>query len=404
MLKRDIIRYLLSVFHGIFLLILTWLWLSSYLTYGDEFWLIKWSSTIKRVFLNLDEDPHQKRFLFINLAYDKAVIPREDGPGTEVITDRAQLTRFFNISGSQAHSAKFIFCDVFLQGSSDWDDSLELSVSKNNNLIFPAHKDLKGNLIKPALNVPFAIADYQSNRGNTFLKFRLFQDNLINTVPVLMYKTLNQKVISDGLFSKYDDDQPILNSVIVDYPIRTYELLDEPEYTLVNLSELLILPEEVIVNEYLKDRIILMGDLQNDTHNTIFGPMAGTLILLNIYLTLEGGHHRLPWTWFIFLIVSYSLLSYRVFFAHKKDITAPGKREKITEKYPFLLSFFGYLFILGLLSVLSYLIFGIHVNILIIAIYFNVCGFIRNLQDNPNWKKEGKAWLMNIKNEYFKFY
>lgn len=366
--------------------------------------MIKWSTTIKRVFLNLDEDPHQKRFLFIDLAYDKAVIKREEGPGTEVITDRAQLTRFFNISGKQSGAAKFIFCDVFLKGSSEWDDSLELSVKKNKNLIFPAHRDSKGAMNKPALNVPYAIADYQSNRGNTFLKFRLFQDSSINTVPVLMYKTLNQKVISDGLFSKYDDGQPILNSIIVDYPIRTYELLDEPEYTLVNLSELLILPEEVIVNEYLKDRIILMGDLQNDTHNTIFGPMAGTLILLNTYLTLEGGHHRLPWMWLIFLIVSYSLLSYRVFFAHKKDITASGKRKKITEKYPFLLSFFGYLFILGLLSVLSYLIFGIHVNILIIAIYFNVCGLIRNLQEYPNWKKEGKAWLMNIRNEYFKFY
>lgn len=403
-MKKSFIRWAVSIFHGLFLLILSWVWLSSYLTYGDEFWLIKWSSTIKRVFLDLDEDPHQKRFLFIDLAYDKAVIPREDGPGTEVITDRAQLTRFFNISGKQPDAAKFIFCDVFLQGNSDWDDSLELSVKKNKNVIFPIHRNSKGILIKPGLNVPYAIADYQSNRGNTFLKFKLFQDDSVSTVPVQMYRVLNDKIFYKGLFYRYDAGLPSLNSVIIDYPIRTYELFDQHEYTLVNLSELLILPEEIIVNDYLKDRIILMGDFRNDIHETIFGSMAGTLILLNTYLTLEGGHHRLPWMWFIFLILSYSLLSYRVFFAHEKNMNASENHKKITDRYPFLLSFLGYLFILSLLSVLSYLIFGIHINILIIAIYFNACGFIRNLQENPNWRKEGKAWLINIKNEYFKFY
>jgi hypothetical protein len=373
------------------------------MTYGDESWLIKWSSTIKRVFLNMDEDPPQSRFLFVDLAYDKAIIPREEGSGNEVITDRNQLSRFFNIAGKFPNTARFIFCDVFLRGASVFDDSLEINVKKNKNVVFPIHRNSEGSLIKPGLNVPYAIADYRSNKG-IFFKFKLFQDKELNTVPVQMYKELNGKIFSQGLFCKYDAGLPSLNSIIVDYPIRTYELFDQREYTLVNLSDLLILPEEVIANDYLKDRIILMGDFSNDMRETIFGPMTGTLIVLNTYLTLVAGKHRLPVLWFIFLILAYSLLSHRVFFSEKKDTGSSAYHKKISEHYPFFLTFLGYLFILGLLSVLSYLIFGIHINILIIALYFNICGFIRNLKENPNWKQVAKATLLNIKKEYFKFF
>ncbi|SDL74915.1 hypothetical protein SAMN05421813_10220 [Daejeonella rubra] len=403
-MKNILGRLIISAFHGFLLLLLTWAWLGSYMTYGDEFLLVKWSSTVKRVFLNIDEDPPANRFLFIDLAYDKAIIPREDGPGNEVITDRAQLSRFFEISGRQQNVARYIFCDVFLQGRSEWDDSLELSVAKNANLIFPIHKDENGLLLKPELNVPYGIADYQSNRGNTFLKFKLFQDSSYHTVPVEMYKKLNDKSFESGLFFNYDKGLPILNSVIIDYPIRNYELMDEQEYALISLSELLMLPEEVIINEYLKNRIVLMGDFKNDSHQTIFGPMAGTLILLNTFLTLEGGQHRLPLTWFLFLIIAYTNLSYFVFFAQKNHQNISGKQNEIVQRYPFLLSLIGYLVILSSFSIFSYLIFGVHINILIIALYLNVLGLIRNLREHSGWKEAAKNWLIYIKNEYFKFY
>ena len=73
------------------------LWLNSSFTYGDEKLLVQWSSIFKRVILQMDEDPPKKDYLFINLAYDKTLIPREEGTGKEVITDRQLLASFFEV-------------------------------------------------------------------------------------------------------------------------------------------------------------------------------------------------------------------------------------------------------------------------------------------------------------------
>jgi hypothetical protein len=119
------VKWLISFVHAFILLGFTAWWMNTGFTYGDEQLLIKWSSILKRVVLQIDKDPPKKDFIFINLAYEKALIPREDGLGNEVITDRDKLAQFFQIVKKHQKEIKFTFCDVFLQGLSESDSLLQ---------------------------------------------------------------------------------------------------------------------------------------------------------------------------------------------------------------------------------------------------------------------------------------
>ena len=378
-----------SFLHAFVLLALSLFWLHTPYTYGDESLLVKWSSIVKRVIFKFDQDPPKDDFLFINLGFEKALIPLEDKLGNETITDRAKLAEFFTILKNHPKTAKFIYCDVFLKGNSNDDGKLATSVHGIPNILFPSHLDLNGKPELLAIDVPFAIADYRST-DEDILKFNLIQGNGYKSVPVAMYETLNKGKVfqSSGLF--WDKSQMCLNSIIVDYPIRTQEVFTEEGYPVVNLSELLLLPEDIIANQFLKNRIVVMGDFEQDVHNTIFGSMPGTLILLNVYLSLVAGYHQISIFWILFMLAAFTLYSRLLIFQESKTVEGNRWLNKLLENMIFLTT----------ISVISYFLFNIGLQILVLTIYTSIVLFIIKVrrQKLPIFKPS--YWL---KAQYEKF-
>ena len=388
------IKWLISGTHAILLLVLTSYWINTNYSYGDERVLVQWTSILKRVALNIDQDPPQEDYLFIDLAYEKALIPTEDGLGTEVITDRAKLAQFFGILKRHQQEVKFTVCDVFLQGRSEHDGLLQENIRGIQNVVFPNHHAEDGKLEKLDLQVPEAIADYKMASGG-FLKFKLFQDEKLSTVPVYLYeKTTGNKIEDLGIIYA-EANNASLNSVIIDYQIRSHELFEQGEYPVVNLSELLLLPEEVIVNDFLKNRFVLMGDFQNDVHDTVLGSMPGTLILLNAYLTLLNGYHLITVGWLLFMLGGYTIFSRLMLFPHDEDV----KIRNINWLGP-LLGSITYLFIL---SILSYLLFNIHIQVLILTLYITLLRFIIKVNQSDWNPGQLKEWAMQLRETYFNF-
>ncbi|UKJ08820.1 CHASE2 domain-containing protein [Solitalea lacus] len=391
---RNWIKWLISFGHAIVLLVLTAFWLNTDFSYGDEQLLVKWSSILKRVVFNIDEDPPKEDYLFINLAYEKALIPREEGLGNEVITDRVKLAQFFEILKRNQKSVKFTVCDVFLKGKSESDSLLQSSISGIKNIVFPTHHGEDGKPEELDLNVPHAIADYRMASGG-FLKFKLFQDDNLSTIPVYLYeKTKGRKIDhQNGLY--FDNGKLSLNSTIIDYQIRSHELFEQGEYPVVNLSELLMLPEDVIVNEFLKNRIVLIGDFNNDVHETIFGSTPGTLILLNVYLTLKAGYHFVTYWWVVFMLMAYTIFSRLMLFPENDS----EKIKKINWIGPLL----GSATYLSVLSVASYLMFNIHLQVLILTLYITLLRYIIRL-NQVEWSKDQlKEWALALRETYFNF-
>ncbi|WP_182921067.1 CHASE2 domain-containing protein [Pedobacter planticolens] len=390
---RPKFKWLISFFHAFLLLAFTAYWMGTGFTYGDEQLVIKWSSIFKRLALHIDKDPPKKDFIFINVAYDKALIPLEDGLGNEVITDREKLAQLFQVIKKHQQDIRFTICDIFLQGKSDQDSLLQNAVSGMNNIIFPTHFDKNGNIEKLDLHVPKAIADYRmANSG--FLKFKLFQSDSLPTIPVLLYEKLNHRKFNYSNGIHWDNGKASHNSMIIDYQIRAHEVFEEKEYPVVTLSEILLLPEDVIFNEFLKDRIVVIGDFNADAHDTIYGSTPGTLILLNIYLTLKDGQHIVSMWWVLFLIIGYTVFSRLMLFP------APDEDENNPSWFGPLLASASYL---AIFSIVSYLLFNQHIQVLIITLYINTLRFIIQMRQVEWNKTQFKKWLLELRETYFNF-
>src|SRR5690606_7262713 len=70
----------------------------------------------------------------------------------------------------------------------------------------------------------------------------------------------------------------------------------------------------MVINHVTKDKIGGLGDFEDsDMHETISGPTSGPLILVNVLLALEEGDKLISWSFVLFLVSGYFLISYKCY-------------------------------------------------------------------------------------------
>jgi len=380
------------------MLVLTYLLLDSNRTYGDDVFLIKYSSIIKKLVLKIDPKPNRNELLFINISYDPVFIEKLDKDsipiGLQTITDREKVAKLFEILNKNPDNYKYIICDIFFKDGSPNDSLLHEQLKKAKNTIIPYHAGGENLLDMPLFDVKKGFADYDYIEGS-FLKFKLLHRDTIQSIPLVMYKDLyGVKYEKKGMFY-FLNDKLSFNNIILDFKVRYYDILgngSNNNYPFVYLGEFIELPDSLI-NVTVKDKIILIGDfLEKDVHETIFGKMPGTIILLNAYLTLVNEDNIIPILFFPYLFVCYFFLSYLVF---NKDKKISNIIYKMKEKFMFKKSpdeekettfqktktrgVFKKASLFILVSFISYLIFNIHINVLILTLFLEAEKFFYSL-------------------------
>jgi hypothetical protein len=347
-------------------------------TYENEGSIISGSSIVKNVLLGLEEKPDKSQFLLINTSYQKKLIPKLDEfgfeLGNEAITDRGALASLFQ-KASQTNLHQFIVCDVFLENSTEDDSVLMKAVAATKNVRFPYHQE-DGKFLKPALPVPIAFSDYNTDFGN-FLKYSYLQFDTCRSIALEMYAAIDHGSYQKKGMLYFKNEQIALNSFIIEFPIRQFDIFREDSlgYNSIHLSDFLSLPDEMIA-ETLKDKIVIVGDfLEDDMHQTIYGTTAGPLIHLNAYLNLLQNRNDLSWGFFFFVLIFYFGFSYVLIF--NKQIIHFSWAIKIQNSKVggFIYDYLKYAFFLLLMSVTSFLIFDIHLNVLIVSLYFSLAEY-----------------------------
>ncbi|MDM8550057.1 CHASE2 domain-containing protein [Desulfobacterales bacterium HSG2] len=370
----------LSVIHALWMLILTFVWLNRSVTYGDEMFLIQMTSGVKRLILGLEEKPDKNDFLFVNVAYDRKLIEkRKNGifSGNQDITDRAKLAQFFRVLSQRPDNHRFILCDIFFRDPSPDDRMLLTEMRKMRHILIPYHKTAPGRWEFPIFDgIESGAADYTTaDTKGTFLKFALTGEDMRKTIPLRMYERLHSATFRKKGFLYLMNGKLSLNSVILDFRIRNSHLNEGGYYGdfCMNLWELLSLPDAVL-HELTKDRIIVIGDLkERDMHETVFGETAGTLILLNAYLSLVNKENIVSAPLIMVLFGVCLLLSFHIFSG--KTLEERQWRIRMIRSVirgRFIAKLVNYLLVLGAFSVILYFIFNIHINILLIAAYLTV--------------------------------
>lgn len=384
--------FLISIVNAILMLGLAYYWLSLPRTFGDEAFFIKWSSLVRKSLLGFDDKPDPEEVLFIDVSGSKTTIPDPDalsfmpdaGYHRKVITNRAELAELFRYMEPYRQEIKFVLCDVLFEDSTAYDQQLESSMQRfGDRILAVSHLEEGEKLLTPAIDVPHGLATYRSTSGS-FLKFPILLEDSLKTIPTMMYERLDGKAYSSlGPLHTFDG-RLSLPAPIVDFKIRPSDFrtgadLAESNYAIYPLGTILeahtVMPPEEF-SKFFRGKFVLIGDYKNDIHETPFGDSPGMLLVYNAYLTMSNQQHVIRLRWIGFLFLSFLLLSYRIF----ADIQT-SKPEIITKVFN---SRFGQLLvesvdemvILIIVTLLSYFLFNIHINILILFIYLKMIEWI----------------------------
>lgn len=400
----------LCVLNAFIMMAGAWYLLNSNKVRGDEAALIKWSSIIKKAYIEKDKPPPEEEFYFVDVANSKALIPLADPemteyPGYSVVTDRVSLGKFFELC-KKYPVYDFIICDILM----DW-PSPQDSVIRPHIEALPKDKFLTvSNLeqipdsnaykaLEPVFDVPYALGAYNGDKG-AFLKYKILEaGDSIETYPFRMYEMLHgdKKFEKRGPFY-YMDGKMSLNSMIIDFDVRPHHLgvTGEGEkkrgYAMLGLHEFLDgfslmqmvdpeFDERAYFEEYFKGKIIVLGNFTiadgNDVHTTVFGDTPGTLIMINTYLSLVSGLNFIAVDWVISHFLFFVFLSYFIF-------AVPAVRtawmNKIAEKQSLAktLKFLRNPGALLIWTLISYFLFNIHINIGFLFVYVLILTIIKN--------------------------
>jgi hypothetical protein len=369
---------LLALLHGIFLIVVTLFYLSLPFTLDDEVILIKITSGAKNKLFQRKKRPKTDRFFLLNVAWDKQLIPKLDTNGFEIgnqaITNRANLATFIQILKEDPDNYEFLFVDVnFLDPSPD--DSLLAEAFKDiPKTLVSYHKDEKGKPVIPIIPAPLGLSDFivDDDEKDLVLKYHLVQGDSLKTTPLLMFEQLHGKQLEQGLLWDKLNGRRVFNSFILDYPMDNHDVFNAALYNYSHMGELIALPP-AFIHEMVKDKIVVIGDFEDqDVHNTIYGKMPGPLILINAFLALERGDNILSPYFIAMLLLVYTLISYK---AIKVRDPITVWVEKKFKGYSFVIEFTVdvtfYLIFFGLVSVLSYGLFKIHLTILFLSFYMH---------------------------------
>ncbi len=380
-------KYALSFVIAIILLLISFCWQNSNFSYGDEQKIMEQSSLLRHYLFKNKQSDNSNSYLFINVAHDLELISQEDGLGNEVITDRGKLAQFFRILQQNPSAHNIVLSDIFLQGSSPNDSSLQASIDGLDRLVFPTHFDELGNIEKTVIDVPLGLADY-SKATSGFFKFKINQSDSLKTIPQVLYESIEGKKLETNSIL-----WPI-NNLIIDHQIRPFDFEHSDQFAKVDLSELLVLPEELVLDEFVKDKILLIGNFESDVHETIAGVSPGTLILLNVYLSLKDSNDLIKPLWLIFMRLMLSVFSYFLLFRTKKSI----EKRRIRWIGPLLASatFFT------MLSMLSHILFNQPIQILLLTLLCNALVFVMQLYENKWRPKHLLDWAKNKRDHFLK--
>lgn len=315
-MKTNVKRLTLAVLLSIIVILTSYfVGNTSYPMAGEKAALVKlnnWKS-----YLNLTHDSVPDDVLLLNVSYDKTMTPyQEEGLelGQIPITDRRKLLDFLT-KARQADNYKYIMMDVILERGieTESDSALFHTIASMPRIVIPVHSDAP--LQDSILYAKAAYADYNITHDETnFTRFQFLNDS-VPSMPLKMYEAQTGNTIEKhGPF--YTCDGHLCSSAItLKLPIKISGTYLEKGEGATNMRErsylylgadVLSVDSIVPVAEQIRDKIVVIGDFNNDVHRTYLGFQPGSVICLNAYYALQRGEHRVNYLFTLFLFFVYT--------------------------------------------------------------------------------------------------
>ena len=233
--------------------------------------------------------------MMVNVHYDKvfALEKVDDTPrGYESVTDHRKLLTFLR-KLKEYDNYKYIMLDLYIEKNiaQECDSELISLIESMERIVVPI--PLGGlEKIDKRLVSHAAMAKYGSTLWESdFVKYPYFSDD-VKSIPLKMYEEVTGRTISDYKLLAWDRGIARKN-VLLTYEFREHLFPYHLGKGILGGS-LAGIQSEGILNkpQKFKDKYILIGDFNEDSHDTFLGKMSGTAINFNAFISLLHGKHR----------------------------------------------------------------------------------------------------------------
>jgi hypothetical protein len=369
----QIRKPLVCILHSVVLLFITYWWLNLPFDYdaGEEH--LTWFTFIKEQF-SMEPEYHVDfdSIVFINIAYDKVLVPVEDAYGIPAgvipITDREKLDSLLTII-NRNNFQKLVFMDIDFDEEYPQDTSLAKSMAKTKNLFIPSTSN-------PQINKePVIMGEVSGQKtlvsGDFFKYPYIFQGK--QSIPVKFFQFLDNGTFQKSRFLYFRNGKLAFNSIVPNYYFKQFpKYKSDGNINYFDLGTDILTLECDNIEQLLKNKIVIIGALtEYDQHETFVGRMPGVLILLNAYYNLKYGNNEIS-IWLI-LIFWLTYLFFSIKILQDKSIIFMEKLKDRLSNFKvigFILRLASFSIVFVIISILIRLIFDVYLNILLIGIYF----------------------------------
>ena len=324
-----------------------------------------------------DED----EILYINVAYDKALTHytyHNDRTGKDVvmgtveITDREKLLRLLTLLSNTDY--RYIIMDVrFERGyealQQGLDTALFRQIQQMRDIVIATHPGVVP--MTDMLDSVTAYNDYYSTiTATNFVRYNYIHRGR-PTMPLVAYEELTGNTITPhaaGLF--YTSDAHLCHkSLFLGFDKAgtgrdSEQRLGHDILSVDNAQERL--------KKAAKDKIVVIGDFDNDLHDTYAGRHSGGKLLATALRALERHKHYVNWWLVLLLFGLYSTLTYSMYSDKRWFEYVPLLRDMHFPLAKFFLSFIGYSAVLLLCAFLLALLFDIYLTFFVPSLWLSV--------------------------------
>jgi len=362
--------------YSLLLFISTFVWMALPYNTGPDMAIQKRVGAV-RMFLPDSHKPAPEEMIFIDVSKSRYLVPlNEDSTENDVIVNRKYLTELFIQLTANKNQIKYVLCDVHFDIPTPDDSALIQSISGLKDKFLGIDVYTGDGLSKNLAGVHSATASFYLQQGAVY-KIPYFGNYGDTLVPFKIHTDLDKgKVRKNFLFTWFPGKGIAFNNQINNYPLRSSDFT-AGKYIKIGLGELIsvlkLSPE--VFEQYLQNRYLLIGDFENDVHNTYLNAQPGTLILFNAYWHLHQNRQILS-VWY--LIILYIFLYWIVWLqAGKRSRNIKFTLKiKYFEPFEFPVNILSISFLLLIFSYLSSLLFNVNISIFHLIIIFSTVDLI----------------------------
>ncbi len=376
-------KVIFSFLSGILIFIVTWLYHNHEYTLSlDDAFAGKVSFWRNKVFTVAPTVTDS--FIFINTGKDLALIEDTLDYGNITVSDREKIYNLLHYINQATLKPIYTVIDIefyyHYTNNPPIDSLIQNEINANPNTIIPILKNNSGHYIRPLINTNYGYAHY-TTYGSKFNKFQFIDNDSIPSIPMALQLAIHQPSYKYNALYTTCNNKLSWSSIWPSYYISEYELkANKIRYAqYYNLGEILLglQSDSTKTNTYFANKIIMIGNFEQDQHNTAVGSMPGTLLLANIYLSLLNNEHIVNGWWVMMMIVALSFLSYFAWFSKMPEIQLKFSfvfSKPIANFIKRYISYFGCMF---LLSILSVLVIKVQPSLFLPALLFTVIEYFR---------------------------